>query len=344
MAAVDDVMTMRAIVCHSHGWPQALAVGDAPVPAPGPDQMLVRVSAAGVNFADMLVIGGSYQEKLAPPFIPGAELCGTVVSVGKDVLGYSVGDRVMGQVPSGAYAEFVCLDSLRAAKVPASMSDDEAAGFYIPYGTAYAGLIDRAGLASGDVVVVTGAAGGVGRAAVEVAKAAGAFVIGIAEGSERRAAVVEAGADLAIGSDNVRSAVLEASGGRGADIVFDMVGGPIARELMRALAFEGRFVIVGFAGGEVPVFPANHVLVKNIDIRGFFWNPYQTLRPAETRKAFDSLADMFGRGLLKPRVAQAYPLERTGDAMEQIARRSHVGKLVIHIGNLSTATDTRTEP
>ncbi|MGB6119856.1 MAG: NADPH:quinone oxidoreductase family protein [Mesorhizobium sp.] len=305
--------------------------------------MLVRVSAAGVNFADMLVIGGSYQEKLAPPFIPGAELCGTVVSVGDDVVGYSVGDRIMGQVPSGAYAEFACVDPLRAAKVPASMSDHEAAGFYIPYGTAYAGLIDRAGLVSGDVVVVTGAAGGVGRAAVEVAKAAGAFVIGVAEGSERRAAVVEAGADLAIGSDKVRSAVLEASGGRGADIVFDMVGGSMGRELMRALAFEGRFVIVGFASGEVPVFPANHVLVKNIDIRGFFWNPYQTLRPAETRKAFDSLADMFGRGLLKPRVAQAYPLERTGDAMEQITRRSHVGKLVINIGNLSTATDTRTQ-
>lgn len=329
MAALDDVTDMRAVVCHAHGWPQPLAVERVPVPQPGPGEMLVRVAAAGVNFADMLVIGGSYQERLAPPFIPGAELSGAVVATGKDVRGYRPGDRVMAQVQSGAYAEFVCVDPARAAPVPDGMTDQQAAGFYVPYGTAYAGLIDRARMVAGDVVVVTGAGGAVGRAAVEVAKAAGAHVIGVAEGEERRMLVEAAGADRVVGAADAREAVLAATDRRGADIVFDVVGGGTARELMRALAFEGRFLIVGFAGGEVPVFPANHVLVKNVDIRGFFWGPYQTLRPAETAKVFEGLAELFGRGLLKPRVAGSYPLERAGDAMEQIARRSHVGKLVV---------------
>lgn len=338
MAALDDVTEMRAVVCHAHGWPQPLAVGRVPVPEPAPGEMLVRVAAAGVNFADTLMIGGSYQEKLAPPFIPGAELSGTVVATGKDVRGYRPGDRVMAQVSSGAYAEFVRVDPDRAAPVPAGMSDQEAAGFYIPYGTAYAGLIGRGRMVAGDVVVVTGAGGAVGRAAVEVAKAAGAYVVGVAEGEERQALVEAAGADRVVGAADAREAVLAATDRRGADIVFDVVGGDTARELMRTLAFEGRFLIVGFAGGEVPVFPANHVLVKNIDICGFFWGPYQRLRPEETAKVFKGLADLFDRGLLKPRVARSYPLEATGDALEQITRRSHVGKLVIDMA----ATPQRT--
>jgi NADPH2:quinone reductase len=263
-----------------------------------------------------------------------------VVATGKDVRGYRPGDRVMAQVSSGAYAEFVCVDPGRAAPVPAGMADQEAAGFYVPYGTAYAGLIDRGRMVAGDVVVVTGAGGAVGRAAVEVAKAAGAYVVGIAEGDERRALVEAAGADRVAGAADARETVLAATNGRGADIVFDVVGGDTARELMRALAFEGRFLIVGFAGGEVPIFPANHVLVKNIDICGFFWGPYQRLRPEETAKVFKGLADLFDRGLLKPRVAGSYPLEATDDALEQITRRSHVGKLVIDMAASSHRIDS----
>lgn len=339
MAALDNVIDtdMRAVVCRSHGWPQPLVVERVPVPTPGPGELLVRVAVAGVNFADTLVIGGSYQEKLTPPFIPGAEMSGTIVATGKDAATYRVGDRVMAQVSSGAYAEYVCVDPGRAAAIPDGMTDHEAAGFYVPYGTAYAGLVDRARLAAGDVVIVTGAGGAVGRAAVEVAKAAGAYVIGIAEGEDRRALVAAAGADKVVGAVDAREAVLAATDGRGADIVFDMVGGGTARELMRALAFEGRFLIVGFAGGEVPVFPANHVLVKNIDICGFFWGPYQQLRPAGTAKVFRELAGLFGKGLLKPRIAGTYPLEETGDALEQISRRSHVGKLVVDMSAAATA-------
>lgn len=331
MAAIDDVTGMRAVVCKAHGWPQPLEAGHAPVPRIADDRMLVRVAAAGVNFADTLMIGGTYQERLIPPFIPGAELSGTVTAVGREVEGFQPGDRVMAQVAGGAYAEYACVDPRKAAHVPAGMSFGVAAGFYIPYGTAHAGLHGRARLAAGEVVVVTGAGGAVGLAAVEVAKAAGARVIAIANGADRRRLVQAAGADHVFGTDDIRRNVLDATGGRGADIVFDPVGGAAARELMRALAFEGRFVIVGFASGEVPEFPANHVLVKNIDICGFFWGPYQTLRPADTARTFRELAALFAAGRLKPRIAGSYPLDRTGEALEQIVRRKHVGKLVIDI-------------
>ena len=329
MAPVNDVIGMRAVVCHEHRWPQPLVVERTAVPTPAPGEMLVKVAAAGVNFADTLSIGGSYQEKLVPPFIPGAEVAGTIIAVGEGVSGYVPGERIMAQVASGGYAEIVCVDPRRAAHVPAGLSDFEAAGFYIPYGTAYAGLVDRGGLVQGDVVVVTGAAGGVGLAAVQVAKAAGAFVIGIAESDERREIVRRAGADVAVGASAARGAVLDATDRRGADLVFDMVGGATARELMRVLAFEGRFLVVGFASGEVPVLPANHVLVKNIDIRGFYWNPYQQLRPEATARAFEQLAEMVGHGSLRPRIAGIYALENTGGALDQIARRTHVGKLVV---------------
>lgn len=340
MAPIDNVTDMRAVVCHTHGWPQPLVVARAPIPTPAWDEMLVKVAAAGVNFADTLAIGGSYQEKLVPPFIPGAEIAGTVVTTGEGVTGYAAGDRIMAQVSSGGYAEYVCVDPRRAAPIPAGMSDVEAAGFYIPYGTAYAGLVDRGELTKGDFVVVTGAAGGVGLAAVQVAKAIGAYVIGIAEGEERRAIVRDAGADMVVPASGGRNAVLSATDKRGADIVFDMVGGATARELMRVLAFEGRFLVVGFASGEVPTFPVNHVLVKNIDIRGFFWNPYQVLRPAATARAFERLAEMVGQGRLCPRVAGVYRLENTEGAMQQIARRSHVGKLVVDMA--PEAPDFRT--
>lgn len=328
MASFDDVGLMNAVVCHVHGWPQPLAIGPMPVPQPGTGELLVAVAAAGVNFADMLVIGGGYQEKLTPPFIPGAELSGRVVATGRDVVGFDVGDRIMAQVSSGAYAEYVCVDPARAAHVPDTMSDAEAAGFYIPYGTAYAGLMDRARLTAGDVVVITGAGGAVGRAAVEVAKAAGATVVAIAAGDERQALVREAGADHVVGGPE---AVLEATGGRAVDIVFDMVGGADARALMRCLAFEGRMVLVGFAGGEVPVFPANHVLVKNIDICGFFWGPYQHKRREETARVFTALAELYTSGRLRPRVAAVFPLDRTGDALAAIVQRTHVGKLVVQL-------------
>lgn len=331
MAAFDDVKTMKAIVCDNHGWPQPLLVRDAPRPTIQPDRMLVSVAAAGVNFADMLSIGGSYQEKLAPPFIPGAELCGRVIEVGGDVAGYAPGDLVMAQVESGAYAEIASVDPKRAAHMPDGMSIRQAAGFYIPYGTAYAALVDRARLQAGETVLVTGAGGAVGRAAVEVAHAAGAKVIAVARGEERRAELLQAGAHAAIGDDDIRSAVAKITSGEGIDIVLDLVGGEVARQAMRCLRFEGRLILAGFASGEVPQLPANHILVKNIDVCGFFWGPYQSLRQAATQKAFAELDRMYRQKLLHPRVAASYPLDRLADAFEQIGRRSHTGKLIIDI-------------
>jgi NADPH2:quinone reductase len=293
--------------------------------------MVVKVAAAGVNFADMLVIRGSYQEKLTPPFVPGTELCGRVIAIGDGVPEYSLGDLVMAQVSSGAFAQYASVDPKRATLVPKGMSELEAAGFYIPYGTAYVGLVDRARLKRGDTVLVTGAGGAVGRAAIEVARATGAEVIAVARGAQRRAELKSAGAHLTIGDDNLRESVTEATSARGVDIVFDMVGGEVARQAMRTLRFEGRLVLTGFASGEIPSLPANHILVKNIDVCGFFWSPYQTFRPEETRTAFTVLKRMYREGLLHPRVAASYPLNRLADAFDQIGRRSHTGKLVIEI-------------
>jgi len=336
MAAIDNVKTMKAVVCDQHGWPQPLLVRETSRPQITADRMLVKIYAAGVNFADMLSIGGSYQEKLTPPFIPGAELCGRVIEIGADVTGYAPGDLVMAQVENGAYAEYALVDPKRAALVPAGMSIQEAAGFYIPYGTAYAALVDRARLRPGETVLITGAGGAVGRAALEVARAAGATVIAVARGELRRAELRAAGAEAAIGDDDLRTSLAEVTSGAGVDIVLDLVGGDVARQAMRSLRFEGRLILAGFASGEVPLLPANHVLVKNIDICGFFWGPYQFLRQEATRIAMAELSRMYREKRLKPRVAASYPLDRLADAFEQIGRRTHTGKLVVDIAESET--------
>lgn len=322
---------MRAIVCKSLGWPQPLNVADVPVPELLPGHLLVKVAAAGVNFADTLLIGGTYQEKLTPPFIPGAEIAGIVVGVAGDVVGFAVGDRVMGQVPSGGYAEFALLDARRAAAIPPSMPFEEAAGFYIPYGTACCGLVARGRLRKAETVLVTGAAGGVGLASVEIAAALGGKVLATARGSARQAEVRRAGACEVIDPsvEDLRARIRALTDDHGVDVVFDVVGGDITRQALRCLAFEGRLVLVGFAGGEAAALPSNHLLVKNVDVIGFYWGPYQTLRPVETADMFRHLSALYEEGKLRPRVAAAFPLERTGDALAELLTRRHAGKIIV---------------
>ncbi len=331
--------TMQAVVVHQAGWPNPMAVQDCALPDIHDDEVLVRVQAAGLNFADTLVMSGSYQEQAAFPFIPGAELCGTVVARGPDVTSPQIGERVMGQVATGAYAEYAALHQHRLAPVPFAMPSDIAAGFYIPYGTALCALQDRARLKPGETVLVLGAAGAVGLAAVQVARAMGATVIGAAQG-HKLAQVQAAGADLGIdyGKGDLRQALLQATDGRGVDVIFDTVGGPISEAATRCLRFEGRLLIVGFTSGEPPKLRSNHILVKNIDIVGCYWGPYQTLRAHDTQQAFATLANWYEEGRLAPQIADRIQLEDVGAALQRLLARQYAGKVIV---NIETPTLTK---
>ena len=329
MQAIPD--TMRALLVREHGWPSAMRVERVARPTPGEGQVLVRVRAAGLNFADTLVIGGSYQERQAPPFVPGAELCGDIVACGPDVRDWRVGERVMGQVDAGAYAEYAVADARRIVRVPRGMADDVAAGFYIPYGTALCALRERGRLEPGQTLLVLGAAGAVGQAAVQVGRALGARVVGTSRHESRRDAVMGAGAEsfvatAGLAGDALRDRLLEATGG--ADLVLDTVGGALALAALRCLRFEGRLVVIGFTAGDAPAFPANHLLVKNVDIVGCYWGPYQTRRPDETRRAFETLADWYARQLIHPAVAAGVALAEVPHALEALARGEYAGKVV----------------
>ncbi|UYV35775.1 NADPH:quinone oxidoreductase family protein [Rhodobacteraceae bacterium D3-12] len=324
-------MKMRAVLCEKLGWPATLPVAEVAVPQPGAGQMLVEVAAAGLNFADQLLIGGSYQEKMTPPFVPGAELAGTVVEVAPDVTRFRVGDRVMGQVNSGAYAEFALLDAHRAQYVPSRMPFDEAAGFFIPYGTAACGLYERARLKEDETVLVTGAAGGVGRAAVELAKARGRHVIAIASGEQRRSGLRDIGGITVFDTDasKLNERVKDATAGAGVDIVFDVVGGKLAQQAMRTLRVEGRFVMAGFASGDLPELRANHLLVKNIDVVGFYWGAYQARFPDRTDALFEDLRRLYVQGVIKPHTSARFPIEQFNEAMAELLKRKHIGKIIM---------------
>lgn len=327
---------MRALVCHTLGWPQPLEVQDWPCPSAKAGEVLVRVGAAGLNFADSLHMAGSYQEKLVPPFIPGVEFMGTVVESGDDH--WRPGTRVMGQAIGGAYAQYVVADARRVVAVPNAMPDAVAAGFYIPYGTAYCALAQRARLAAGETVLVLGAAGALGRACVEVARALGATVVAAAGGAARQEPVRAAGAEAFVDyrSGDLRAQVLQATGGAGVDVVVDTVGAPMTQAAMRCLRFEGRLVVLGFTGGQPAPLPANHVLVKNIDVLGVFWGPYQTLQSQQTQEAFSRLFEWYESGRLRPFVAETFPLERTGEALTRLLAREFAGKVIIQLPSSPT--------
>lgn len=324
---------MRALVCRSLGWPQDLDVEPWPRPAPAVGRVLVRVAAAGLNFADSLMLGGPYQERLAPPFVPGVEFAGTVAEASPQT-GWRAGDRVMGQVDGGAYAEYLLADPQRLVAVPAGMPDDVAGGFFIPYGTAYCGLVERGQLRAGQRVLVLGAAGATGLAAVAVARALDAHVIGTTGSYDKHTIVRDAGADVAIdhAQEDLRGVVMAATDGAGVDLVFDTVGGAASLAALRCLAFEGTLLVVGFTAGAPASFPANHVLVKNVNVAGFYWGAYQARDPGMTRRAFEVLGRWYDVGLLRPRVAARVPLEEASQALRRLLAREYTGKVVVTIG------------
>lgn len=335
---------MRALVCTELGPPDRLTIEELPDPEPAPGEVVVDVRAAGVNFPDLLMIAGKYQVELQPPFVPGGEGAGVVAQVGEGVARFGVGDPVIftsaidGASVTGAFAERAAVPEGQLIAMPRSLSFDQAGGFSITYGTAYHALKQRAAIQPGETLLVLGAAGGVGAATVEVGKAMGARVIAAASTPAKLAFATELGADDVVDytAEDLKARVRELTDGQGADVVFDPVGGAHSEAAIRATAWDGRFLVIGFAAGEIPKIPLNLPLLKGLSIVGVFWGAWATRDPATARQNFAELFTLVDAGQLDPRVSEAYELEEQAEAFRSIAERRAMGKVVIRFGRRST--------
>lgn len=324
---------MRAWHVERYGEPvDVLRLAEVPDPVPGPGQVLVGVRAVAVNFPDVLLARGQYQERPPLPFVPGIELCGDVLAVGDGVEHVAVGDRVVGS-RIGVLAERAVVDTHEVWPAPPGLSDEQAAGFVIAYQTAWFALHRRASLRRGETVLVTAAAGGVGTATVQLATAAGARVVGVV-GSEAKAAVArDAGAHVVVdrSAQDVVAAVREATGGAGVDVVVDPVGGDAYEAATRCVAFEGRIVVVGFAGGTIQDARASHALVKNYGVLGLHWALYARRRPDLVRLAHRALTGLVEQGAVRPVVSDVVPFEQAPEAVARLAGGGTTGRLVVRV-------------
>jgi NADPH2:quinone reductase len=322
---------MRAVICSRLDGPSALSVGQMPPPTLGAGQVRIAVKAAGLNFADTLIVQGRYQVKPELPFVPGLEAAGTVMEVASDVRDLRPGARVMAALGMGAFAEQAVCKATAVFPIPHSMDFVTAAGFPIVYGTAQGGLARRGKLKAGETLLVLGAAGGVGVAAIEVGKAIGATVIAAARGADKLAVAREHGADHVVdyASEDLRERVKALTAPRGVDVVFDPVGGDAFDAALRTLGWEGRIVVVGFAAGRIPQIPANLLLVKNISAVGLFWGEYRNRDPEMVQGWFAELMHWYEAGRIKPHVSHVLPAEQAGEAMEMLLDRKSTGKIVL---------------
>ncbi|MFZ4537986.1 NADPH:quinone oxidoreductase family protein [Propionivibrio sp.] len=322
---------MQAIVCHELTGPAALRLDEVPEPRPGPGQVRIRVRACGVNFADSLITRGQYQKQPQPPFSPGFEVSGEVLELGVGVKGIAIGDRVIAITPHGGYAEQVIANINCCVPMPAAMTWEHGAAFPVVFGTSHVALWHRARLRTGETLVVHGASGGVGLTAVAIGKQLGATVIATANGPAKLEVARANGADHLIDTshEEVRSRIKELTNGRGADVIYDPVGGELFTASLRSIAFEGRILIIGFAGGTVPQIPANHLLVKNVDVIGLNWPAYAELHPKVMTESFQTLIQWYLDGAIKPHVSATYPLEQAVEALNQVVSRKSTGKVVI---------------
>ena len=324
---------MRALVCNAFGPPESLNLEQHHAPLPATGQVLVDVKAAGINFPDILMIGGDYQVKTAPPFVPGNELAGIVEAVGEGVSRFSPGDHVIATPTGGAFAEKCVADQHMCLPLPDKLSFEQGAGFTITYATSYHAFRQSTALKPGESVLVLGAAGGVGITAVEIARALGAKVIAAASSDEKLGFARQAGADELINYSKVslRDAVKELTGGKGVDVVFDPVGGELAQQALRSLAWHGRYLVVGFACGDIPQIPANIALLKEACITGVWWGTWAERHPADAQLNMMELAAMVQDDRLKPRVTETYPLEQYAAAFAAITKRRAKGKVVLRM-------------
>jgi NADPH2:quinone reductase len=326
---------MRAVQCNAWGEIADLTLADVPPPSePGPGQVAIDVAAAGVNFADLLMVAGKYQERPMPPFTPGFEIAGRVAAIGPGVTRVKPGDRVLGLLDHGGFAEAVLARESDVFVIPRDMDFETAAAFAIAYGTSHGALVWRARVRPGELLLVLGAAGGVGLTAVEIGKALGARVIACAGGAEKLAIARAHGADYLIDyrNENIRGRVREIADGGGADVVYDPVGGESFDQALRATNWNGRMVVVGFAAGKVQQIPANFLLVKNISVHGLYWGSYRRRQPELLPAAFAEMFAWWQAGQLKPLISARFDLADFRTALDQLAQRKATGKVVLTTG------------
>jgi NADPH2:quinone reductase len=322
---------MKAILCTRFGGPDDLELKELPDPAAGAGEIVVAVKAAALNFFDTLIIAGKYQHKPPFPFSPASEFAGTVESVGAGVTAFRPGDRVLGHMGAGAAREFVVVKPERLIKIPADLDFDHAAGLTVTYGTTLHALKDRAQLKAGETLAVLGAAGGTGLATIELGKVMGARVIACASSPEKLAFAREHGADETINyaHEDLKDALRRVTDGKGADVVYDPVGGPYAEPAIRAVAWGGRYLVIGFAAGEIPKIPLNLVLLRNSSIVGVFWGAWAERHPEAHRANMGDIARWCAEGKLSAHIHAVYPLAKTGDAIKALSNRKVMGKLLL---------------
>jgi NADPH2:quinone reductase len=328
---------VKAWRVHELGEPRdAMRLDDVPDPEPGAGEVLVRLRAAAVNFPDALLCRGQYQIRPEVPFTPGVEMCGEVVALGEGVSGLAVGERVIGSpvLPAGAFGELSLMDAARTFPAPPALDDAEAAALFIGYQTGWFGLHRRAALQPGETLLVHAAAGGVGSAAIQLGKAAGARVVGVVGGSAKADVAKQLGADVVIDrrEEDFVAAVKELTEGRGADVIYDPVGGDAYTRSTKCIAFEGRLLVIGFASGTIPTPGLNHALIKNYSIVGLHWGLYNTYDPKAVRQAHDDLTALAERGVVKPLISERVALADAADAVQRVADGSTVGRVAVVAG------------
>lgn len=324
---------MKAALCKTLEGPEAIVIEEIADPVPGPDEVVVRVRAAALNFLDTLITRGKYQFKPDLPFSPAAEIAGVVEAVGANVRDLKAGQRVCGYIAWGGAREKVAVPAKLMIPIPEGVSDAAAAGISVTYGTAMHGLKDRGGLKAGESVAVLGASGGAGLAAVEIAKLMGARVIAVASSAEKLAICREHGADelLNYATSDLKTGLRELTGGKGVDVVYDCVGGDYSEAALRSIAWGGRLLVIGFAAGAIPKIPLNLFLLKNAAAVGVFWGEMIMREPEQHRANMIEVLDWCAKGRLKPHVHATYPLTRIGEAITALDKRQVTGKLIVEI-------------
>lgn len=322
---------MKAVLCTRHGEPAELAVDEVDAPTPAGDEVLIDVRACAVNFPDVLMVRGQYQIRPPLPFIPGSEVAGVIAAVGADVVALSVGDRVMAATQTGGMAQRVTAKDAAVTRIPAEVGFEEASTVLYAYGTALHALRDRAQLSEGETLLVLGAGGGVGLAAVELGHNFGARVIAAASSEEKLERCIACGADEVVNytSEDLKERVRDLTAGDGADVVFDPVGGPFSEPAVRATAWGGRMLVVGFAAGEIPRIPLNVPLLRGCAIVGVYWGGFSVRFPERSRRNNADIAAMLERGEIAPYVSRRFPLEEAPTALSELAERRAIGKIVI---------------
>lgn len=341
---------MKALLSVEPGGPETLRLQEVSLPEPGRGELRIRVIACAINYPDALMIEDKYQLKPPRPFAPGCEIAGVVDKVGSDVAGWAPGDRLIAVTQSGGLSEQIVIDAREGIRLPAEYDPVEGATLVFTYATSLHALEDRAGLKPGETLLILGAAGGVGMSAIEIGKAMGAVVVAAVSSDQKAAAARAAGADRTIvyprgpfGKDEARAladAFKQLVGSKGADVIYDPVGGDYAEPALRSIAWEGRYLVVGFAGG-IPRLPLNLPLLKSCDVRGVLWGAFKAREPGRHAAHVNRLLDWWRDGRIRPRVGAVYPFDRAGEAIACVAGRSAIGKLVVAV---SEEARLRAEP